>query len=277
MNKLKEQLLLAQFSQQFSYQELRALCRHWYYLEPLSAELEAKWQHVQKNYRDSTWRVMPEASFFTLFDDVYPLNWLQSYQPPLVVYYQGNLNLLRSPSLAIVGSRNCSPYAARTLKLLIQPLAKAVPELVIISGLARGVDGLAHQAALHYHLPTIAILGNGVGYHYPPEHADLQTEIAQKGLLLSEYPLFQAPKRWYFPQRNRLIASLADGVLVVEAHQRSGALLTADLALDENRTVMAVPGSIDSPESAGTNWLVKQGATPITNFHDIMLALTLST
>ena len=142
--------------------------------------------------------------------------------------------------------------------------------LTIVSGLAAGVDGLSHQLTLEHHGKTIAVIGCGLDLVYPRQHKKLQQQVMQHGLVLSEYGLGEAPLAFHFPERNRIIAGLSETVLVVEARQRSGSLITANLALDENRNVCAIPGRIDAPYSRGCNDLIKAGATPIHQADDLL-------
>lgn len=191
-------------------------------------------------------------------------------QPPLVLAVRG-----RWPpperALAVVGSRAATPYGLTCTRRLAGAAARGGRGLV--SGLARGIDRAAHEAALAEGGWPIAVLGNGLRQPYPPENAALQLEIARRGTLLSEFPLDYPPDRWTFPRRNRLIAALSRTVLVVEADVQSGALITARQALDLGRTVLAVPGPIDSPTSQGTNRLIADGSPPILGVEDLLFEL----
>ena len=170
------------------------------------------------------------------------------------------LELLDSPAVAVVGARSCSAYGAHVARSLGRELAGA--GLAVVSGLARGVDGEAHRGALESGGPTVAVLGCGIDRDYPAAHAELARRIAASGLIVSEYAPGVEPAPWRFPARNRIIAGLAQAAIVVEARERSGALITADLALEEGREVFAVPGEITSALSAGTNRLLRLGARP---------------
>ena len=174
------------------------------------------------------------------------------------------------PAVAIVGARACSAYGSTVAQGLARELAAA--GVVIVSGLARGVDAAAHRGALETGT-TVAVLGCGIDRDYPRAHAMLAAEIARQGLIVSEYPPGVEPAPWRFPARNRIVAGLADATIVVEARERSGALITADLALDEGRDVLAVPGEITSGLSKGTNHLLRLGATPVTCVGDVFAAL----
>ena len=178
--------------------------------------------------------------------------------------------LLERPAVAIVGARACSGYGASVARSLARELAAA--GLVVVSGLARGVDGEAHRGALDAGGTTVAVLGCGIDRDYPAAHADLARRIAETGLIVSEYASGVEPAPWRFPARNRIVAGLAAATVVVEARERSGALITADLALEEGREVFAVPGEITSALSAGTNGLLKLGASPLTSAADVLSA-----
>jgi DNA processing protein len=176
--------------------------------------------------------------------------------------------LLARPSVAVVGARACSGYGAQVARTLGRELAGA--GLVVVSGLARGVDGEAHRGALEAGGPTVAVLGCGVDRDYPAAHAELARRIAESWLVVSEYAPGVEPAPWRFPARNRIVAGLARATVVVEARERSGALITADFALEEGREVFACPGEITSALSAGTNALLKLGASPLTEAADVL-------
>jgi DNA processing protein len=194
------------------------------------------------------------------------------HDPPTGVFVRGEapLCLLERPSVAIVGARACSSYGSAVATTLARELAAV--GVLVISGLARGVDAAAHRGALEAG-STVAVLGCGIDRDYPRAHAALAVEIAATGLLLSEYPPEVEPAPWRFPARNRIVAGLALATVVVEARERSGALITADLALDEGREVLAVPGEITSQLSSGTNALLRLGATPVTCAADVLGAI----
>ena len=173
--------------------------------------------------------------------------------------------------MAIVGARACSSYGGQVARLVGRELAAA--GLVVISGLARGVDGEAHRGALEANGVTVAVLGCGIDRDYPAAHAQLAARISERGLVVSEYAPGVEPAPWRFPARNRVIAGLAAATVVVEARERSGALITADFALEAGREVFAVPGEITSSLSSGTNALLRVGATPLTSAADVLEAL----
>jgi DNA processing protein len=195
------------------------------------------------------------------------------HDPPSKLYVRGHgdVALLSRPAVAIVGARACSPYGAQVARLLGRELAAA--GVVVVSGLARGVDGEAHKGALETAGHTVAVLGCGIDRDYPAVHAGLALRIAERSLLVSEYEPGVEPAPWRFPARNRIVAGLCAGAIVVEARERSGALITADFALEEGREVFAVPGEITSALSAGTNALLRLGATPLTSAADVLESL----
>jgi DNA processing protein len=188
--------------------------------------------------------------------------------PGLFVRGFGDGDLLCRPAVAVVGARSCSPYGAQVAWMLGRELAAA--GLVVVSGLARGIDGEAHRGALDAGGATVAVLGCGVDRDYPAAHAELAARIRSTGLVVSEYAPGVEPAPWRFPARNRIIAGLAAVTVVVEARERSGALITADLALEEGREVFAVPGEITSSLSGGTNELLRLGATPLLRADDVL-------
>ena len=183
------------------------------------------------------------------------------------------LELLARPSVAIVGARACSGYGSSVARSLARDLAAA--GLVVVSGLARGIDAEAHRGALEAGGTTVAVLGCGIDRDYPAAHRELARRIAETGLIVSEYAPGVEPAPWRFPARNRIVAGLSSATVVVEARERSGALITADLALEEGREVFAVPGEITSSLSAGANDLLKLGASPLTRAADVLVCFGL--
>jgi len=192
------------------------------------------------------------------------------HDPPKRLYLRGNgaERLLAGPAVAVVGARACSPYGRQVARRLGRELAAA--GVVVVSGLARGIDGEAHRGALESDGHTVAVLGCGIDRDYPAAHAELARAIAERSLLVSEYEPGVEPAPFRFPGRNRIIAGLCAATIVVEARERSGALITADFALEEGREVFAVPGEISSPLSDGTNSLLKLGAAPLTRASDVL-------
>jgi DNA processing protein len=195
------------------------------------------------------------------------------FDPPRALYLRGSgePELLGWRAVGVVGARSCSPYGAQVARMLGRELAAA--GLVVVSGLARGIDGEAHRGALDSGGPTVGVLGCGIDRDYPAANASLSRRMEDGGLVVSEYEAGVEPAPWRFPARNRIIAGLCEAVVVVEARERSGALITADFALDEGREVFAVPGEITSALSVGSNALLRLGATPLTGAADVLEAL----
>ncbi len=181
---------------------------------------------------------------------------------------QYTLSLLNTQSLAVVGARQMTSYGEATLKGILPVIIKR--GITVISGLAAGVDGLSHEITLKNQGKTIGVIGSGIDQVYPRNHQYLQRAVAEQGLVISEYGLGEEPIAWHFPERNRIIAGLAETLLVVEAKKRSGSLITANIALEENRNVCAIPGRIDAPLSLGCNQLIAAGAKPITEAKDLL-------
>jgi DNA processing protein len=193
--------------------------------------------------------------------------------PPPGLFLRGSSSheMLSGPSVAVVGARSCSDYGAHVARSLARELAAA--GVVVVSGLARGIDGWAHRGALDGGGGTVAVLGCGIDRDYPRAHFRLAQQVAASGLVVSEYPPGVAPAPWRFPARNRIVAGLCAATVVVEAREQSGALITADLALEEGREVLAVPGEITSSLSRGVNALLRLGATPVTCADDVLEAI----
>ena len=213
-----------------------------------------------------------EAIHFLMYEDaLYPKRLKEIYLPPVVLFYKGRLELFNCLSIGIVGARNHTPYSKEALEYLLPDILER--KVSIISGLARGVDSLAHQLTLDLKGETIAVIGNGINICYPKENQSLYDAIGKKGLILSEYPLDSPPLKFHFPYRNRIIAGLSHGLCVIEAKLHSGSLITANVALSENRQVFALPGNITSEYSKGTNELITAGAFPIRNANDILDSL----
>jgi len=207
-----------------------------------------------------------------IFDGSYPALLKEIACPPLVLYIKGDVKLLSEYIFAIVGSRIPTVYGLLSAREFAMRLASC--GLIIISGLARGIDSAAHKGALEKG-KTVAVLGSGLMNIYPKENAGLAEEISRNGAVVSEFPLFEAPHKENFPRRNRIVSGLAHGVLVVEAAERSGALITAHCALEQNREVFAMPGKIDSPLSRGAHALIKEGAKLVDSVNDIMEELNI--
>ena len=190
----------------------------------------------------------------------YPPRLYDLYDPPATLYIEGDIRLLKMPMIAIVGSRSASPKGLKNAHFFAQELSKTGS--LILSGLAKGIDSAAHRATLELgpKHPTAAVLGTGIDIVYPLQNIGLSQAISQQGLLISELPLGVGPKAFHFPRRNRIIAALALGVVVIEAAEKSGSLITARLAAELGREVFALPGPIDSHNSYGCHLLIQQGA-----------------
>jgi DNA processing protein len=214
------------------------------------------------------------AALWTQVDAHYPAPLGELHDPPVALYALGAEETLAAPRVAIVGTRDATAYGERVTGELAGALAEA--GACVVSGMARGVDARAHRAALEAGGRTVAVLGTGVDVAYPARHATLHAAIAARGLVLSELGPGVPARAGSFPKRNRIIAALAEVTLVVEAGARSGALITADCALELGRTVAAVPGPIDAPSSAGTNLLVRDGAVTITGVDDALALVALA-
>lgn len=222
-----------------------------------------------KAYRDeqaseTIFRIKRQCQVVSFFDSEYPEQLRHIYQPPLILFARGNVDLLQREIVTIVGSRMATDYSYQVIERLAPGLIKK--KIVIASGLAKGVDSMAHRAALKNHGETIAVVGNGLNHYYPLQNHTLQEEIINKGLILSEYLPDTPPRPFRFPQRNRILAGLSKSVIVTEAKEKSGSLITANLALQENRDVYAVPGPITSVLSEGPNKLIEAGANPVVDF-----------
>jgi len=213
-----------------------------------------------------------DIRYLTIWDSDYPPLLKRIPDPPIVLFYKGELKPNHRQAVAIVGTRTPSSYGkVVTSELTRQLIAHGV---TIVSGMARGVDAIAHHTAIQSGGETLAVLGNGVDRCYPPENRSLYERIPRHGAVLSEFFLGTAPDAANFPRRNRIISGLALGTLVVEAGERSGALITALYALNHNREVFAVPGNITSPRSRGTNRLIQQGAKLVQTVEDILEEIT---
>src|SRR5712691_10644013 len=246
-------------------------------LELASAGLERRTADSLKRLRQ---RTTPQAvgarlqqlniRALTLLDDEYPLRLTQVADPPPVLFVRGRLQPADTQAVALVGTRRATSYGHAVAERLSRELAAA--GVTVVSGLAKGVDTTAHRAAVQAGGRTIAVLGNGLDQVYPPENTNLARQIVESGAgaVLSEFAPGVPPDAVNFPRRNRIISGLSAATVIVEAGERSGALITADFALEQGREVFAVPGSIFSPMSIGPNELIKQGATPVTSAQDVL-------
>ena len=211
-----------------------------------------------------------DGQFIVTMDDAaYPARLRDMYDPPVLLYGKGSMPLFdEEAAVAVVGTRKCSPYGTRAASQLGYELARQGG--LVISGLAKGIDGAAHQGALRAGGFTAAVLGGGADVIYPPENRRLYEDIAATGVLLSEYPPGTEPRGGHFPVRNRIISGLSLAVVVVEAPEKSGALITARLAAEQGRDVFAVPGNIDQPSFVGSNRLLRDGAIMVSSGWDIL-------
>jgi DNA processing protein len=214
------------------------------------------------------WLDHPGNRLVTLADAHYPRALLEISDPPPLLYCKGRIELLNASSIAVVGSRNSTPQGEKTAEAFSQALSES--GYCIVSGMALGIDGAAHRGALQGRGSTIAAVGTGLDIVYPAKHRQLAHEIAEKGLIVSEFPLGTPSMAQNFPRRNRIISGLARGCLVVEANLQSGSLITARLAAEQGREVFAIPGSIHSPVAKGCHQLIKQGAKLVDSIHDIL-------
>jgi DNA processing protein len=245
----------------------------------LAPPKDGRFERFRRGFDEGAFRARLAAQglrFVARSESAYPGALRSIFDPPPGLFLRGEApaGLLDRPAVAVVGARACSAYGRHVARTLGRDLAAA--GLVVVSGMARGIDGEAHRGALEAGGPTVAVLGCGVDRDYPAAHAELARRIAGDGLIVSEYPPGVAPAPWRFPARNRIVAGLASATVVVEAREKSGALITADLALEEGREVFAVPGEITSALSAGTNALLRLGATAATCAADVLEAYGLA-
>ncbi|MCM3725962.1 DNA-processing protein DprA [Neobacillus cucumis] len=210
-----------------------------------------------------------DIAVITIFDKEYPQSLKEIYQPPWALYAKGDLSLLeKEPKLAVVGSRQATLYGKNAIRHIFPELINH--DILIVSGLAMGIDALAHEETIKLGGRTIAVIAGGLYHIYPKENIPLAVNMMQKQLVLSEYPPDTKPLRWHFPARNRIISGLSAGTFIIEAKRKSGSLITANYAVHEGRDVFSLPGSIFSPCSGGTNELIQQGAKLVTSAKDIL-------
>jgi DNA processing protein len=208
------------------------------------------------------------ARIVTRVDAEYPSALNSIHDPPLALYVKGSLEGRDQHAISVVGSRRCTHYGTQVADRLSFQLAKQ--GYTVVSGLARGIDAAAHQGAIKGKGRTLAVLGTGIDQVYPTEHAQLAEDVAQNGAVITEFPVGFKPTRQSFPQRNRIVAGLAKGLLVVEAARGSGAMMTVDFATQQGRLIFAVPGRIDNPSAGGCNGLIKNGAKLVEDVDDIL-------
>lgn len=212
-------------------------------------------------------KVFNQYPSISILDDEYPIELKNCYNPPVLLFYQGNVDLLKRPKMAVVGARTASQTGTKSVQKIVSELGN---QFVIVSGLARGIDTSAHISALKNGGATIAVIGCGLDVPYPKENKLLQEYLGKNHLILSEYVVGEAPLKFHFPERNRIIAGLSQGVIVAEAKMRSGSLITCERALEEGRDVFAIPGNILDGKSDGCHHLIKEGAKCITSGMDVL-------
>ncbi|MFC1668611.1 DNA-processing protein DprA [Chlamydiota bacterium] len=240
-------------------------------LTPLQVSLIKKW-NTSFNIKEELILIKKEGvNLIPFYDQKYPERLKMIYDPPPLLYTKGLLTCDKSNAFAVVGSRRATIYGTMTSYTISYELAQR--GITIVSGVARGIDRSAHKGALDARGSSIGVLGNGIAVIYPAENKDLYNQLAEQGLLISEFSMRTKPYRYNFPRRNRLLSALSLGVLVVEATQKSGSLLTVQFALEQGRSVFAVPGKIDSPLSAGPHGLIKDGACLVTCADDITVEI----
>ncbi|HFH9098728.1 TPA: DNA-processing protein DprA [Streptococcus agalactiae] len=203
----------------------------------------------------------------SILDSNYPLELKEIYNPPVLLFYQGSIELLSKPKLAVVGARQASQIGCQSVKKIIKETNN---QFVIVSGLARGIDTAAHVSALKNGGSSIAVIGSGLDVYYPTENKKLQEYMSYNHLVLSEYFTGEQPLKFHFPERNRIIAGLCQGIVVAEAKMRSGSLITCERALEEGREVFAIPGNIIDGKSDGCHHLIQEGAKCIISGKDIL-------
>ena len=207
-----------------------------------------------------------QSSYVTILDDDYPERLKQINCPPFVLFYYGDLSLAATPTISVIGMRQCSDYGREVTTSLVKQLVNE--DMTIVSGMAIGIDGIAHETAIAQGGHTIAVLGGGIDYPYPKRNKMLYQELKAHHLIVSEYPFDDVPRRDGFPKRNRIIAGLGDSLLVTEAALRSGTMITVGFALEAGKDIFAVPGRIG--DAAGCNYLISQGATLVQDAGDIL-------
>jgi len=230
--------------------------------------------HIYKEIHDdkihsTNERQLRQIKTITIIDEKYPALLKQIADPPLVLYCQGNMKLFSQiPSISVIGTRSPSREGPQKLHYIVTPLIEQ--NWTIVSGLAYGIDRLAHELTLRYKGDTIAVLGSGFNHIYPKEHKELYERIATEGLVVTEYPPNQRARKYHFPERNRIISGLTKATLVIEAEERSGTNITVDFALEQGREVYAVPGSILHSKAKGCHRMIQEGAKLVMEAKDIL-------
>ena len=208
-----------------------------------------------------------EFDSISIMDPEYPEELLWMHNPPVLLFYSGNIDLLKHPKIAVVGSRSCSRTGIQSVEKIIYELNN---ELIVVSGLAKGIDAAAHYAAIRNGGKTIGVIGTGLDVFYPRSNKQLQKYMSGSHLVLTEYGPGQSPQKHHFPERNRIIAGLSRAVIVAEARMRSGSLITCERAMEEGRDVFAIPGSILDGRSDGCHHLIQEGAKLVTSGRDVL-------
>jgi len=273
MKRLRTKLLIGDYYQYFNYPVRKQIVELY---KDKQIELLEQILHGLIPARKSV-ALPQDINIVTLFDPQYPTLLLESYDPPLILYAKGDVSLLtRLDKLAIIGSRTPQTYSLDALAKIVTDIKQATTPPVIVSGLAKGIDGETHTLALNHDIPTIAVLGFGFDYMYPSENKKLAKRIVAEGLLLSEYPPHIGINRWQFVARNRIIASLCQRVIIVEAKEKSGSLITAELALAENRDVFIVSGKGFDSSYTGSHLLIQEGAKLLLDMKEVTMPYTLT-
>lgn len=227
---------------------------------------------AQKGYnidKHLEFMIKHKVDIISIQDEEYPRLLRNIYDPPVSLYIIGNKQILNNNAISIIGCRDCSQYGSNVATELAYNISKQ--KINIVSGLAKGIDAMAHKGAVLAKERTIAVLGNGLDTIYPAENVKLAKEILKNdGAIISEYPLGEKPQKQNFPERNRIVSGMSKGIIVVEAKEKSGTLITVDFALEQGRDVFVVPGNINKENSRGTNELIKQGAKLITSYKDVI-------
>lgn len=226
---------------------------------------------IERTFR---WLESKENQIITFLDEQYPFLLKQIYNPPLALFISGNSELLSERQLAVIGSRQVTEYGKKWAELFVRKFIDN--GLTITSGLALGIDGIGHRVALENQGKTVAVLGSGLGHIYPKQHADLAERIRHEGVLVSEYFPDTPPLPKQFPRRNRIISGLSKAVVVIEAGMKSGSLITARYAIEQNREVFTLPAPLGNPAFSGNHWLIQQGACLLTEPDDILMHLECS-
>lgn len=239
------------------------------FLKPATEKMLLEDLHSPKIHEQIKRYSLNHIHMLTIFDEDYPLLLKETYEPPWVLYGKGKIEFLKQGiKLAVVGSREPSNYGRNAIEALFPLLIEK--GIIIVSGLASGIDTLAHERTIRLGGNTIAVIAGGLYHVYPKQNKDLALNMMRNQLIISEYPPGTTPSKWHFPMRNRIISGISRGTFIVEAKERSGSLITANFAVQEGREVFALPGNIFKSEAAGTNALIQQGAKLVRKAEDIL-------